>query len=65
MAIHRAIDGYFVAKPRVRMDGPVRIHALSILKMDTTIKDNVREKRMIAGWDLTKLEGTLLAFQAA
>ena len=23
--IHRAIDGYFAAKPRVRMDGPVRI----------------------------------------
>ena len=39
--------------------------ALSILKQDTTVKDNVRGKRMIAGWDLTKLEGILLAFQAA
>jgi predicted transposase YbfD/YdcC len=39
--------------------------ALSILKQDITIKDNVRGKRMIAGWDLTKLKGILLAFQAA
>ena len=39
--------------------------ALSILKSDPTIKDNIRGKRLIAGWDLNKLKGLLLAFQAA
>lgn len=39
--------------------------ALSILKADTTIKDNVRGKRLIAGWNLQKLTGILTAFQAA
>ena len=39
--------------------------ALWTLKMDTTVKDNVWGRRMIAGWDLPKLEGILLAFQAA
>ena len=39
--------------------------ALSILKADTTIKDNVRGKRLIAGWNLQKLKGILNAFQAA
>lgn len=38
--------------------------ALSILQQDTTVKDNIRGKRLTAGWDLSKLEGILLAFQA-
>jgi predicted transposase YbfD/YdcC len=38
--------------------------ALSILKSDTTIKDNIRGKRLTAGWNLNKLKGILLAFQA-
>ena len=37
--------------------------ALSILKADTTVKDNVRGKRLIAGWNLDKLKGILLALQ--
>lgn len=39
--------------------------ALSILKSDTTVKDNIRGKRLTAGWDLDKMKGILLAFQAA
>ncbi len=39
--------------------------ALSILKSDTTVKDNIRGKRLTAGWDLNKMKGILLAFQAA
>ena len=39
--------------------------ALSILKSDTTIKDNVRGKRLTAGWDLEKFRGMIAAFQAA
>lgn len=39
--------------------------ALSILKSDTTIKDNIRGKRLTAGWNLNKLKDILLAFQAA
>ena len=39
--------------------------AVSILKADTTIKDNVRGKRLIAGWNLDKLKGILTEFQAA
>ena len=37
--------------------------ALSILKSDTTIKDNLRGKRLTAGWDLQKLKGMIAAFQ--
>jgi predicted transposase YbfD/YdcC len=39
--------------------------ALSILKSDTTVKDNIRGKRLTAGWNLNKMKGILLAFQAA
>ena len=39
--------------------------ALSILKSDTTIKDNIRGKRLTAGWNLNKMKAILLAFQAA
>ena len=70
--LHHTLDVTFGEdQSRIRKgNGPEIISAfrrlaLSILKMDTTIKDNVRGKRMIAGWDLTKLEGILLAFQAA
>lgn len=38
--------------------------ALSILKADTTIKDNVRGKRLLAGWNLDNLKSILSAFQA-
>ena len=43
----------------------IRRLALSILKADTTIKDNVRGKRLTAGWNLQKLRGIITAFQAA
>jgi predicted transposase YbfD/YdcC len=38
--------------------------ALSILKSDTTIKDNIRGKRLLAGWNLDNLKSILSAFQA-
>ena len=38
--------------------------ALSILKSNNTIKDNVRGKRLLAGWNLDNLKGILSAFQA-
>jgi len=38
--------------------------APSILKSDTTIKDHVRGKRLIAGWNLEKMKAFLFAFQA-
>ena len=46
------------------MISTLRRLALSILKQDTTFKDNVRRKRLTTGWNLTKLESMLLAFQA-
>jgi len=36
--------------------------ALSILKAATTVKDNIRGKRLTAGWNLDKLKGILAAF---
>ncbi|MBL8820620.1 MAG: hypothetical protein JNL58_31650 [Planctomyces sp.] len=36
----------------------------SILRSDTTFKDNVRGKRLLAGWNLDNLKGILSAFQA-
>lgn len=38
--------------------------ALSILRQDTTLKDSIRGKRLIAGWSLNNLKRFLLAFQA-
>jgi len=38
--------------------------ALSIFKLDTTIKDYVRGKRLLAGWNLENLNRILMAFQA-
>ena len=38
--------------------------ALSILKADTTINDNVSEKHLLAGWNLVNLKSILSAFQA-
>ncbi len=70
--LHHTLDVTFTEDAsRIRKgNGPeivsaLRRLALSILKQDTTIKDNVRGKRLTAGWDLTKLQGMLLAFQAA
>ena len=37
--------------------------ALSILKADTTIKDNVRGKRLLAGWNTDNLHKILTGFQ--
>lgn len=37
--------------------------ALSILKADTSIKDNVRGKRLLAGWNTDNLESILHCFQ--
>ncbi|MCL4134809.1 UNVERIFIED_CONTAM: hypothetical protein GTU68_016496 [Idotea baltica] len=38
--------------------------ALSILKTDTTVNDNIRGKRVRAGYNLNTLKGILLGFQA-
>jgi len=41
----------------------IRRMALNILQLDTTVKDNVRGKRLRAGWDARVLEGIWSAFQ--
>jgi len=41
----------------------IRRMALNILQLDTTVKDNVRGKRLRAGWDDRVLEGIWSAFQ--
>lgn len=69
--LHHTLDVTFAEDhSRIRKgNGPEIISvfrrlALSILKADTTVKDNVRGKRLIAGWNLDKLKGILIAFQA-
>ena len=71
-SLHHTLDVTFTEdKSRIRQgNGPEIIAALrrlslSILKSDTTIKDNVRGKRLLAGWNLNNLKGILLGFQAA
>ena len=71
-SLHHTLDVTFTEDhSRIRKgNGPditaaFRRLALSILKSDTTVKDNIRGKRLIAGWNLEKLKGILLAFQAA
>lgn len=70
-SLHHTLDVTFTEDAsRIRKgNGPeisavLRRLALSILKADTTIKDNVRGKRLITGWDLEKMKTLLLAFQA-
>lgn len=70
--LHHTLDVTFAEdSSRIRKgNGPEIISvfrrlALSILKADTTIKDNVRGKRLMAGWNLDNLKGILTAFQAA
>jgi len=46
------------------VSGGFRRLALSILKSDTSIKDNVHGKRLRAGWNPENLEKILTAFQA-
>ncbi|RCS50285.1 ISAs1 family transposase, partial [Bremerella cremea] len=36
--------------------------ALNILKQDTTVKDNIRGKRLRAGWDETVLDKIYAGF---
>jgi len=69
--LHHTLDVTFAEdSSRIRKgNGPEIISvfrrlALSILKADTTFKDNVRGKRLIAGWNLDNLKGILRAFQA-
>jgi len=69
--LHHTLDVTFAEdSSRIRKgNGPEIISvfrrlALSILKADTTVKDNVRGKRLTAGWNLDKLKGILAAFQA-
>ena len=69
--LHHTLDVTFTEDAsRIRKgNGPelisaVRRPALSILKQDTTNDDNVRGKRLTTGWNLSKLEGMRLAFQA-
>lgn len=70
-SLHHTLDLTFTEDARrIRKgNGPeisavLRRLALSILKADTTIKDNVRGKRLIAGWNLEKMKALLLVFQA-
>lgn len=70
-SLHHTLDVTFTEDAsRIRQgNGPditaaLRRLALSILKADRTIKDNIRGKRLTAGWDLSKLKALLLAFQA-
>ena len=69
--LHHTLDVTFTEDDsRIRKgNGPeiiaaLRRFSLSILKSDTTINDNVRGKRLLAGWNLNNLEGILLGFQA-
>jgi hypothetical protein len=69
--LHHTLDVTFAEDAsRIRKgNGPEIISAfrrlgLSILKSDTTIKDNVRGKRLLAGWNLNNLKKILSAFQA-
>jgi len=70
-SLHHTLDVTFAEDAsRIRKgNGPEIIFAfrrlrLSILKSDTTIKDNVRGKRLLAGWNLNNLKKILSAFQA-
>jgi len=70
-SLHHTLDVTFTEDSRrIRKgNGPeissvLRRLALSILKSDTTIKDNVRGKRLTAGWNLEKMKALLSAFQA-
>ena len=42
----------------------IRRMALNILQRDTTVKDNIRGKRLRAGWDENILNGIWAAFSA-
>ena len=46
-----------------QVSGGFRRTALSILTSDTSIDDNVRGKRQLAGWNLSNLEKILAGFQ--
>jgi len=71
-SLHHTLDVTFTEDAsRIRQgNGPeiiaaLRRFSLSILKSDTTIQDNVRGKRLLAGWNLDNLKSILLGFQAA
>lgn len=70
-SLHHTLDVTFTEDAsRIRKgNGPeiiaaLRRFCLSILKSDTTLNDNVRGKRLLAGWNLDNLKGILLGFQA-
>jgi hypothetical protein len=46
------------------IDGAFRRMALTILQRDTTIKENIRGKRLRAGWDESVLDDIYAAFAA-
>ena len=69
--LHHTLDVTFAEdNSRIRKgNGPEIISifrrlALLILKADTTVNDNVRGKRLTAGWNLDELKGILRVFQA-
>ena len=69
-SLHWTLDVTFAEDDsRIRLgNGPeiasmFRRLALTILKQDTTVKDNVRGKRLRAGWENAVLEGILTGFQ--
>lgn len=69
--LHHTLDVTFTEDgSRIRKgNGPEIIAALrrlslSILKSDTTLNDNIRGKRLLAGWNLDNLKGILLGVQA-
>ena len=61
---HYVLDVTFAEDPsRIRrgtspeISAAIRRTALNILQRDTTVKDNIRGKRMRAGWDDAALDG--------
>ena len=70
-SLHHTLDVTFAEDAsRIREgNGPEPISAFrrlsrSILKSDTTIKDNVRGKRLLAGWNLNNLKKILSSIHA-
>ena len=70
-SLHWSLDVTFAEDAsRIRKgNGPeiasiLRRLAMTILQRDTTQKDNIRGKRLMAGWDTAVLEKIFIGFQA-
>ncbi|MEZ6148140.1 MAG: hypothetical protein R3B91_22445 [Planctomycetaceae bacterium] len=53
------------ARPRKWLQPRSADFLLNILQQDTSLKENIRGKRLRAGWDEAILDGIYTAFQAA